>query len=100
VLRTLAGSGGERPGEDGKWVEGEEMATCQFCGRQFTNTRAVRAHLKTWALFLRGGPLWPIAAILIRGRGATVMNTARRRGAVAGCVWLRCDWLPYVMTLS
>ena len=27
------------------------MATCQFCGRQFTNTQAVRAHLKTCAAY-------------------------------------------------
>jgi hypothetical protein len=27
------------------------MATCQFCGRQFTNTQAVRAHLKACAVY-------------------------------------------------
>ena len=27
------------------------MATCQFCGRQFTNTQAVRAHLKACAAY-------------------------------------------------
>src|SRR5712692_9785390 len=28
------------------------MATCQFCGRQFTNTQAVRAHLKACPAYL------------------------------------------------
>src|SRR5207245_10141383 len=27
------------------------MATCQFCGRQFTNTQGVRAHLKACAAY-------------------------------------------------